>query len=179
MALVKCHECGGKLSTEAAACPSCGAPRREAAPAVEEAAPRSALLAEVRRRERERSAAAHAASEQRYERWLLVVALVVGVTFLIVRHVTQPAPVRRDPVERFGELSSEYVRPHSQALALARIPGCGDMRWQAVLNRPGEHRVFCSRDGSNWTRYRVHASGRVEPDFSPVDSTVMDALLRR
>lgn len=39
MALIKCHECGSDVSTEAIACPKCGAPVK--APATETSAPKS------------------------------------------------------------------------------------------------------------------------------------------
>lgn len=40
MALIKCHECGRDISTEAAACPGCGAPVRKA-PAPQAPPPKS------------------------------------------------------------------------------------------------------------------------------------------
>jgi hypothetical protein len=35
MAIIKCYECGGKVSTSAAACPHCGAPPKQQTPAAD------------------------------------------------------------------------------------------------------------------------------------------------
>ncbi len=179
MALVRCGECKGRVSSLAAACPKCGAPLVKSAVPAQAPEPRSALLAQVRAKAANEQRREQVAAEQRYGRRLIVVAAVVFAAFFVVLAVTRPAPPPLERIERFGGVSGEFNVALSQALIAANVRGCGQMRWQPVTNRAGEYRVFCSRDGSRWDQYRVSAAGRVTDDFSSVDGSVMDALLTR
>ncbi|MCP4637789.1 MAG: hypothetical protein GY848_15115 [Methyloversatilis sp.] len=179
MALVRCGECGGRVSNLAAACPKCGAPVAAQAGTAVAPAPRSALLAQVRAAAADERAREEVQAEKRYHRRLLVVAVAVGALFLVVRAVTQPSEPVPERIERYGPVSGDFNAALSRALVAANVRGCGQMRWQPVTNRAGDHRVFCSRDGSHWDRYRVTAAGTVSEDFTPVDGAVMDALLAR
>jgi hypothetical protein len=170
MALIKCHECRKSVSTEATACPHCGAPAKAPDPAQVAPAPASKLLAEVRSKaEKER--------QERYNRRLIIVAAVVGATFLAVRYATRSAPEPSESTERYGALTSAFNVEITRALVTADVSGCGQYRWQPVLNRRGEYRVYCTGDGERHTSYRVlPGSGRVTLDYSTMDTATQDAL---
>jgi len=170
MALIKCHECRKSISTEATTCPHCGAPAKAPAPAYAAPPPASKLLAGVRAKaERER--------EQRYNRRLIVFAVIVGAAFLAVHYATRREPAPRESAERYGALTSAFNAEITRALAAADVRGCGMYHWQAVLNRRGEFRVFCTAHGERHTRYRVlPGSGRVGPDHSTLDIATLHAL---
>jgi hypothetical protein len=173
MALIKCHECGKPLSTEATTCPHCGAPAKAPDPAYAAPPPASKLLADVRAKaEKER--------QQRYNRRLIIVAVVVGAAFLAVHYSTRRAPAPREAAERYGALTSAFNAEITHALAQADVRGCGTYHWQAVLNRRGEFRVYCTADGERYTGYRVvQGSGRVATDHSTMDIATQDALYPR
>lgn len=170
MALIKCHECRKSISTEALTCPHCGAPAKTPDPGRAAPPPASKLLAEVRAKaDRER--------EQRYNRRLVVVAVIVGAAVLVVHNATRRAPAPVESIERYGAITSAFNAEITHALAAANIRGCGAYHWQAVLNRRGEFRVYCAADGERYTGYRVLAgSGRVAPDHSTMDIATQDAL---
>lgn len=170
MALIKCHDCRKSISTEATTCPHCGAPAKAPAPAYAAPPPASKLLAGVRAKaERER--------EQRYNRRLIVASVILGAAVLAVHYATRREPPTRESAERYGALTSAFNAEITRALAAADVRGCGMYRWQAVLNRRGEFRVYCTADGERYTGYRVlPGSGRVGPDHSTMDIATQDVL---
>lgn len=170
MALIKCHECRKSISTEATTCPHCGTSAKAPAPAHAAPPPASKLLADVRAKtERER--------EQRYNRRLIVFAVIVGAAFLAVHYATRREPPPHESAERYGALTSAFNAEVTRALAAANVRGCGTYHWQAVLNRRGEFRVYCTADGERYTGYRVlPGSGRVGPDHSTMDIATQDVL---
>jgi hypothetical protein len=177
MTLVRCMECKGQVSSLAAACPKCGAPLGAANPAELAQAPRSALLAQVRAKRAAEERSAQARSRDHNPPWVWVTAVALALVSLWVYRAAPSGHPKREPVERYGAVSGDFNAALSRALVASRVTGCGQMRWQAVTNRAGQYRVFCSRDGSHWDQYRVTASGAVTVDYSAVDGAVMDALL--
>lgn len=170
MALIKCHECKKRISTEAATCPHCGAPATAPDRVQAATAPTSKLLAHVRTKaEQER--------QQRYNRRLIIVAVIVGFAFLAVQYSTRSTPEPIESIERYGALTGAFNAEITRALVKSDVRGCGQYRWQPVLNRRGEFRVYCTADGERYTGYRVlPGSGRVAPDHSTMDIATLDAL---
>lgn len=170
MALIKCRECGKRLSTEAATCPHCGAPNKTTETINVAARPASDLLAKVR-------AEAAAESQRKGKRREIIAAVVVGIAVLITHLATRPPPARVESVERYGALNNTPNSDVARAAVASGVRGCGEYRWQAVLNRPGDIRVYCSADGERYTGYRIPAgTSRMESDHSTMDPATQDAL---
>jgi len=151
MALVKCKECGNAVSTNAVACPKCGAPT---------------VTGRL-------TAVTDAIGKIGYVSFAVIffVAIVLWNKIFPDKPSTaehsQPAPVsantRQHVQNQELSLNERYPGPWregfnlsiTKALAAKRIGGCGQYKYRKSAKDGEEYLVYCTSDGRNWSAYLV------------------------
>jgi PDZ domain len=111
MALVACYECGGKVSTSAAACPHCGAPskRQTSIAETDNLIKNNAVTAENENREDVNQTTVKEKTKRIYG-WMLAAGLVL-VFLVVVILVTQSKPLSPETVSLINSEGSTVSCP--------------------------------------------------------------------
>lgn len=141
MAIAKCKECGGEMSTKAGACPKCGAKLKRPLGCIQ-------LILVM---------------------FLGFVVLALVAPFVgkhdgagspsTAARAIAPSPVKTPDEAYPGPWRTDGPAFDKIAMTLGEnsIGGCGEFHYRLAKGKPdpGEALVYCTRDGRNWDHYLV------------------------